>query len=91
MKRALVYNRYLLTAGGGERLTLDWCLALSTIGYRVTLVTSSAFDKTLQDLCAVFGISAGGDWELEKIDEESDIARFCGEQKFDLFVNGTLS
>lgn len=90
MKRALVYNRYLHTAGGGERLTLDWCLALSKIGYRVTFVTDSSFDRTLQDLCAVFGIPADVDWRLERIDDERDIGQFCAEQKFDLFVNGTF-
>lgn len=90
MKRALVYNRYLQTAGGGERAILDLCLALSRLGYQVTIVTSPSFQGTVDRLCAVFGIPVQPDWRLEKIEEEGEVAGFCKEGRFDVFVNGTF-
>jgi glycosyltransferase involved in cell wall biosynthesis len=90
MKKALVYNRFLNTAGGGERLTLDWCLALSQLGYHITLVTASTFQGSIQDLCDVFGIQGASSWHLKILNEEAEIADFCRAHSFDLFVNGTF-
>ena len=90
MKKALVYNKYLHTAGGGERLTLDWCLALYELGYEITLITSSTFTRTIESLCDVFGISGGDRWNLKITDTEEEIEQFCRKSAFDLFVNGTF-
>ena len=90
MKKALVYNKYLHTAGGGERATLDWCLALSELGYEITLTTSSTFKQSVKSLCDVFGISGGEDWSLKILDTEEEITRFCRSTGFDLFINSTF-
>ena len=90
MKKALVYNKYLHTAGGGERLTLDWCLALSDLGYEITLITSSTFTRTVKSLCDVFGIPGGDRWNLKIVETEEEVDQFCRDIAFDLFVNGTF-
>lgn len=90
MKKALVYNKYLNTAGGGERAILDCCLALSELGYDVTITTSSTFNKTIKSLCEIFGISGGENWSLKILDTEEEISEFCSSERFDLFINGTF-
>lgn len=90
MKKALIYNKYLNTAGGGERLTLDWCLALSHLGYEITIVTSHDFSQTVESLCDVFGIRGAERWSLKMLDTEDEVRSFCEEGCFDLFVNGTF-
>lgn len=89
-KRALVYNRFLSTAGGGERACLDLCVALSALGYTITVVTDPAFKGDLGDIRAIFGISSGADWALERLKDERAIAAFCARGRFDLFVNSTF-
>lgn len=90
MKKALVYNKYLNTAGGGERAILDCCLALSEIGYDVTITTSASFTRTLGSLCEIFGISGGENWSLKILETEEEIREFCLSERFDLFINGTF-
>lgn len=89
-KRALVYNRFLSTEGGGERACLDLCGALDTLGYTITLVTDPAFRGELSDLCRIFGMTKGADWTLERIGDEEAIAAYCAQGNFDLFVNHTF-
>jgi len=88
-KKALVFNRYLSTAGGGERACLDLCVALECLGYSITLVTAPTFKGDLHSLRAVFGISSGADWRLERLNDEGAIAELCRRDGFQIFVNNT--
>lgn len=90
MKKALVYNKYLHTAGGGERMMLDWCLALSQLGYEITLTTASTFTQSIKNLCDVFEIPGGEEWSLKILDTEEEIQHYCTSEGFDLFINCTF-
>jgi glycosyltransferase involved in cell wall biosynthesis len=90
MKKALVYNRYLKTAGGGERATIDLCLALEQLDYKITVITSSDFQSSIENLCKVFGLTPKHNWDLLYSDSEEEISLICKEQKFDVFVNYTF-
>jgi len=90
MKKALVYNFYLQTAGGGERLSLDICLALSKLGYQITIATSPLFQRSLDSLCRVFGLPTDLGWHLVRFETEEAVFEYCRLHSFDVFVNGTF-
>lgn len=89
-KTAAIYNLYLNTAGGGERATLDLCLALERIGYEITLLSSPSFTKSIEDLCEIFGLAPTTKWTLKIINSENEVRAFCKTKNFDLFVNFTF-
>lgn len=90
MKKALLYNRYLHTAGGGERACFDIGLALEELGFSITVVTTTSYSGAIGELHRVFGLNPKSNWQLERIDEERDIFNFCKEFAFDIFVNSTM-
>lgn len=89
-KKALVYNLYLNTAGGGERATIDLCLALEEQGYEIVLITDPSFEIGINNLCLVFGITPASQWKVVFAETEEDVFNYCTENKFDLFVNFTF-
>lgn len=90
MKRALIYNNYLHTVGGGERACLDACLALESLGYNIALATASSFSGSIENICSIFGLKPQHTWDLVKIKDEDELAAFCRENPCDVFVNSTF-
>lgn len=89
-KRAAIYNRYLKTAGGGERSSLQFACALEDLGYQISLLTEPGSNVSLQDLAPVFGIKPNTNWELLEL-EEWEVNDYCKSSAQQVFVNHTFS
>lgn len=89
-KRALVYNRYLRTVGGGERSTIDFGKALEDLGCSVTLISIKPVGISLEEILDLFGAKTSTKWELVEVEEEGDVFKFCKEKNFDVFLNHTF-
>ena len=88
--RALIYNNYFHTAGGGERSTLDLALALDNLGFDVTLATAQLTDVCMEKLKASFGIPKSYNWPLKQYLSEVELAEAVRTENIELFVNHTF-
>ena len=89
-RRALFYNQYLSTAGGGERLCFEIALALESVGYEISFVVSGDESVDLDRLCKAFGMTPLGSWSFLNVPTPGDIGKLCREGNFDIFINNTF-
>ena len=89
-RTAYVYSNYLDTSGGGERSTLDFCMALDNLGFEVTLVTARRCKVSLKQLQENFGIPEKYSWKLKQFDSELHLGEEIKQKNVYLFVNHTF-
>lgn len=83
-KRAIVFNEFLSTLGGGERQTLDYALALTELGYATEILTTQTIPEK-QKIIELFGDQYEG-LEFELLPKEF-IFNELKNQKIEVFVN----
>lgn len=86
MKSGIIFNDYMHTLGGGERLTLSYATALRSLGYDVEIVTTNSV-PTAQSVNRTFGT----DFAEIPIRRIQSLRTFSAEygKKIDIFVNNT--
>lgn len=89
--RAAIYNRYLKTAGGGERSSLECARALEDLGFEIFLITDPNTDLKIASLISSFGINPRSHWHLVELASEEDIKKFCKENHITIFLNHTFA
>ncbi len=88
--RAIVFNNYFQTAGGGERSSLDHASALSHLGYEIILATTQPIDMTLQQIVEPFGIEVTDTWSLKEFNGVGEMQDFIRQEKIEIFLNHTF-
>lgn len=81
-KLAVIYNNYMITQGGGERSTLAYIKALKNLGYDTVIISHVPNPPT-----EVIVRNFGDEYKDVKLIQVQDPARFCHEQKADIFIN----
>lgn len=90
-QKALIYNNYLNTSGGGERSTLDLARALSSLGFEITIACAQKNSFSLQSLSEAFGIPEALSWSVFECENETEIEDYLLKNDFYLFANHTTS
>ena len=86
---SIVYDRFLSTAGGGERSALEYALALARNSKDVYLIHDSGEEIDLSRLAAQFSIKLPGNVKLVQKKDENELIKFLKEQNVDIFCNHT--
>ena len=87
-KKALIYNKYLSTAGGGERAAFDLASALLVCGYEVLIASDDPLGEiSIDQISQKFGSYLG--LKFRKFSSLEEILNFSRITKVDLFVNHT--
>ena len=87
--KALIFNQYLETAGGGERLCFEIASALESAGYEINFVVAGDLTLQVESLARAFGITPKSKWSLFNVKTTDRINDFCKSRNYDVFVNNT--
>jgi glycosyltransferase involved in cell wall biosynthesis len=85
--KAFVLNNYFSTAGGGERSTLDYAVALDRLGFEVTLVSTTPQDLTVAEIVRPFIDGVAPDWRFEVFANEDALKRAISDRDVEVFIN----
>lgn len=89
-KKVLIYNKYLSTAGGGERACFDLAAALVKCGYHVIIASDDPlFSQPLEAVTNKFGTYK--DLEYKKFDSLDEIVEYSKKSDLSLFINHTFA
>ena len=87
--KALIYNNYFETLGGGERSSLDLARALGLLGFEVTLACAQKCAVSGEQLCRAFGLTDAPPWPLLEFESEDALGEHTASTGYDVFVNHT--
>ena len=90
LPRALIFNQYLQTAGGGERLCFEIAAALEHLGYEVHFIMAAFCDVHVPTLARAFGIFPQGEWPVIHVADQATVAKVCKEGNYSIFINNTF-
>jgi glycosyltransferase involved in cell wall biosynthesis len=88
-RKALIFNQYIETAGGGERLCFELAAALEKIGFKIDFVIASDAHFEVSATAKRFGIVAQSEWSLMHVRESEEIYELCKAGGYEVFVNNT--
>lgn len=86
-KLVVIYNKWLKTAGGGERSTLDHAFAFASYGATVNIVTDLNEAVDLDYLFSQFGFKKNPKIKLTKFNDRTELEKYLENTKIDIFCN----
>jgi glycosyltransferase involved in cell wall biosynthesis len=88
-KKALVFNQYLQTAGGGERLCFEIAFAVQEAGYQVDFVVLGESPPELAELLDGFGFDREANFSVRLVPSLEELSALTGSGEYDVFINNT--
>ena len=85
--RAIIFNNYLETGGGGERSSFDYALALKRLGLRVQMAIAQSSEFDYEALKFRFGLTPDIELDLLEFPNEDALADYVRRERIPLFVN----